>query len=134
MTVSRHSSPDHAEQLQPPQLPHIDEVGGINPKIKQVLAEFKAALEELYGDRLASLVLYGSQARCEAAADSDVDVLVVLKGEVSPGDEIWRMGEASTKLLLQYDELVSTVPMAQDRFLHHETPLMRNVRQEGVLV
>lgn len=134
MQVSSHSSLNQAKLLQPPQLPPIGEVDGISPKIRGVLAEFKKALQDLYRDRLANLVLYGSYARCEETEESDVDMLVVLKGEVSPVDEIWRMGEVKVKLRLKYDELVSVVPMAQDRFLYHETPLMRNVRQEGVLL
>lgn len=42
---------------------------------------------KFYGDRLSNLILFGSQARHESTADSDIDILLILKGEISPGDE-----------------------------------------------
>ena len=116
-------------------LPTIGEVDYLRPKIKQLLREFKQALSELYGERLASLVLYGSVARHEETEDADVDVLVVLRGKtISRFDEIRQMGDAKFELLLKFDELVSVVPMMHDDFLHRESPLLRNVRREGILV
>ncbi|MEM9487446.1 MAG: nucleotidyltransferase domain-containing protein, partial [Cyanobacteria bacterium P01_F01_bin.116] len=97
--------------------------------------EFKQKLTELYGEQLAGLVLYGSVARHEETEESDVDVLVVLNGEtISHFDEIRRMGDAKYELLLKYDELISVVPMMYSAFWHRESPLLRNVRQEGIWV
>jgi predicted nucleotidyltransferase len=44
-----------------------------------VLVKFRAALNELYGDRIERVVLFGSQARGDARPDSDYDVAVFLK-------------------------------------------------------
>lgn len=44
--------------------------------IEPLLRALRTALEELYGDRLAKLILYGSFARGEAWEGSDVDVMV----------------------------------------------------------
>jgi predicted nucleotidyltransferase len=49
--------------------------------VRAALDLLKAGLAEIYGDRLAGLVLYGSQARGDAREDSDVDVAVVLRGD-----------------------------------------------------
>ena len=135
MTLSS-TTTDKFEQVSPVdrQLPQLHEVESISAKIKQVLAEFKQALEALYGDRLITLVLYGSFARGEETEGSDVDVLVVLREMRSPFNEIRQMGDSSTELLLKYGELVSVVPMTQDKFLYRESPLLRNIRQEGVIV
>ena len=59
----------------------------INDKLKTILAKLRSHFEQLYGDRLTQMVLYGSQARGDADPDSDIDVLVVLKGQVNPGEE-----------------------------------------------
>jgi predicted nucleotidyltransferase len=48
-------------------------------EIDAVLGELRAALERLYGERLRGLYLFGSYARGDARAGSDVDVLVVLE-------------------------------------------------------
>lgn len=42
-------------------------------------ADFKQAMQDLYGDRLANVILYGSYARGDFYAESDVDFMVVLK-------------------------------------------------------
>ena len=48
--------------------------------VARALSRFRAALEGRFGNRLRELVLYGSYARGEATEDSDVDVLVVVRG------------------------------------------------------
>ncbi len=48
-----------------------------------VLALFRAAVAELYGERIERVVLYGSRARGDARPDSDYDVAVFLKGLTS---------------------------------------------------
>lgn len=136
LAVSNPHLTEQAERFrqQSEALPKIQDVEHISPKIKQVLGEFKQALEVLYGEQLASLVLYGSVARNEATEDSDVDVLVVLKGQIKATTEIRRMGNIGTKLLLQYDELISVVPMSQQDFFYRDSPLLLNIRQDGIFV
>ena len=135
MVTSDHQPTAQITGFQVDDLPTIGEVDTLSPKIKQLLQEFKQKLTELYGKRLAGLVLYGSVARHEETEDSDVDVLVVLNGEtISYFDEIQRMGDAKYNLLLKYDELLSVVPMKHDDFLQRESPLLWNVRQEGIWV
>jgi predicted nucleotidyltransferase len=55
-------------------------------KLDLVLATLRRQLEEIYGERLVRMVLYGSRARGEAEPGSDIDVLIVLKGPVNPGE------------------------------------------------
>jgi predicted nucleotidyltransferase len=43
-----------------------------------VLRKFRAALDEVYGERIERVVLYGSRARGDARPDSDYDVAVFL--------------------------------------------------------
>lgn len=57
----------------------------MNPKIQQIIQKLKIEFEELYQNRLVTLILFGLQARGDADIDSDIDVLVVLKGTVQVG-------------------------------------------------
>jgi len=55
---------------------------------QSILTDLHSRLTELYGARIDRLLLFGSQARGDAVDGSDVDVLVVLHGDVQPGEEI----------------------------------------------
>jgi predicted nucleotidyltransferase len=104
----------------------------MNPKIKVVLAELRASFEREYGERLVKLILFGSHAREDAEAGSDIDILVVLKGAVKAGDEIARMGETTAGLSLKHDVVISCVFMTEERYNNEQSPLLLNVRREGL--
>lgn len=100
--------------------------------VKIILSELRKKLEALYGDRLAHVILFGSHARGDSDADSDIDVLVVLRGKVNPGEEIQRTGEIVSGLSLENDVVISCVFMDENRFLNRNGPLLRNIRKEGI--
>jgi predicted nucleotidyltransferase len=104
----------------------------MSDKLHAILTELKTQMQELYGDRLVDLILYGSQARGDAVEGSDIDVLVVLKGEVNAGEEIDRSGGIIADISLEHSVVVSCVFMDEDRFIHRNGPLLRNVRREGI--
>ena len=100
--------------------------------ITLILNELKRELQALYGDRLIKLILFGSHARGEANPDSDIDLLAVLKSPVSQVQEISYMSELCVKILLDYNELVSIIPMSEDRFNAKTVSLLRNIQREGI--
>jgi predicted nucleotidyltransferase len=68
----------------------------------KLLAELRGQFAALYGTRFVQMVMYGSQARGEAVPGSDIDILGVLQGPVSPGKEIARTGGIIADLSLRY--------------------------------
>ena len=100
--------------------------------VREVLAEIQGALARLYGARSRRLILYGSYARGEAHEDSDIDVLLVLAGEVEPTREISRIVGITYEILLERGVHVSVMPMSEQEFLTRASPLLMNVRREGV--
>lgn len=104
----------------------------VNPELKVLLDELRRQLAQVYGERLVQLVLFGSNARGDAATDSDIDVLVVLKGPVDCGDEIERTGPLLADLSLRHGRVVSCLFMDEERFCQRNGPLLRNVRREGI--
>ena len=100
--------------------------------IQTIVNEFKREIKKLYGDRLSKVVLFGSWAKGTATNDSDIDLMVVLKGKIIPGREIDRMIDAITDLNLKYDTLISVVPVSDESFTNTISPLLLNVRREGV--
>ena len=106
----------------------------MSPKVKTILAELRSRLEALYGDRLVKLILYGSQARGDAEPDSDIDVLVVLKGPVQVGTEIERGSAITAAVSLEHDVVISSVYVPEDRYKQDRSPLFLNIEVDGVAV
>lgn len=103
-------------------------------KLNQVLADLRRQLNKLYGSRLVRLVLYGSQVRGDALPGSDVDVLVVLAGQVDPTIEIERATPITAALSLEHDIVISCVYISEERYIQENSPLLLNVRREGIAV
>ena len=104
-------------------------------KIKKILRELKKGLIEIYGDQLKAVYLFGSFARGEGRLpDSDIDVMVVLKGEF----DYWKMDKLSSELVaslsLENDVLISTKLASETKYAESKMPLYINVRKEGVAV
>jgi predicted nucleotidyltransferase len=106
----------------------------MTPKIQTILTELRCRFEVLYGERLVRMVLFGSQARGDAEPGSDIDVLVVLKGPVSPCEEIARTINDVADISLEYTEVIACIFVLEEQFERERSPLLLNVRREGVAV
>jgi predicted nucleotidyltransferase len=104
----------------------------VNEQLKPILAELKQRLTELYGERLHQLILFGSQARGDAAEDSDIDVLVVLEGGPETKAEHESRLDIMCDMNIKYELLVSMLIMDAERYRTRNSPLLINVRREGV--
>jgi predicted nucleotidyltransferase len=102
--------------------------------IKQALEDLHQSLAEIYGERLRGLYLYGSYARGDFQPDSDIDVLVVLDGEIRPSQEIDRISNRVADICLDHNVLIATFPVSEKWFKERKSPLFENVRREGVLL
>jgi len=101
-------------------------------EVSLALAELKHALHTMYGERLQGVYLYGSYARGDFHAGSDVDVLMVLAGQVRPAQAIDRVNEVVADIGLRYDLLIAIYPTSVDWLLERQSPFFKNVRREGV--
>lgn len=100
-------------------------------RIRDILKEFREELENLYENRL-KIILYGSWARGDATGDSDIDMVIVLEGKVIPGKEIDRMIDIITEINLKHGVLISIYPVSEEDYSTINSPLLINVRREGV--
>ena len=101
-------------------------------EVEHILKEFRERIGKLYGKRLRSIVLFGSWARQEATQDSDIDLAIVLEGNVVPGKEIDRMIDIITEINLAYGVLLSVYPVSEKDYATLNSPLVLNLRREGV--
>ena len=105
--------------------------------LQALLNETATGLRDIFGDKLDSVILYGSYARGDYDDESDVDVMAKL---YLTAEEIRafrpRVSELAFDIGLKYDILLSI--KLQDKAMFDEyfdaMPFFRNVAKDGVLI
>ena len=100
--------------------------------IQPILDELRRRFRDHYRTRLEKLVLFGSRARGDADPDSDIDVLVVLAGTVDGLTEIDDTIGIVADVSLKHDCVVTCVFVSNEEYRTRQSPLMMNVRREGI--
>jgi len=101
-------------------------------EVEPILREFRNRVAKLYGKRLKAIILYGSYATGRANQDSDIDLAIVLDGNVKAGKEIDRLIDIITEINLNYSVLLSVYPVSEKDYNSLKSPLMLNMRREGI--
>lgn len=104
------------------------------PRANPILAKFRAALDEMYGERIERVVLYGSQARGDAEQDSDYDVAVFLNGMNGTSDrwaELDRLAGLRVRFLDETGAFFDAKPYPAGAY-RERTLLMHEIRREGL--
>jgi uncharacterized protein len=99
-----------------------------------ILAKFRTALTEMYGDRLERVVLFGSRARGNAQPDSDYDVAIFLNGMNGPSDrwaELHKLADLRVKFIDETGAFFDAKPYPADAY-RDLSPLMHEIRREGL--
>lgn len=99
-----------------------------------MLQKLKRELVRVYGPRFRQMILHGSYARGDAQDGSDVDILLVLEDADDPLGERERLSEMLWQFALEYDAVLSVLPVDEELFASREKPLFLNVKREGVVV
>ncbi len=87
-----------------------------------------------YGPRRKGLILYGSVARDQATAGSDIDLLVLLCEPFNHFDELRRIIELLYPIQLESEQLISAKPASVDEFEFGMLQLYRNAKREGLFL
>lgn len=96
-----------------------------------VLTRLRAALDQLYGNRIERVVLFGSRARGTARSDSDYDVAIFLRELADRWEEMDRIIPLVTDIIEETGAVVHVMPYSAGAY-RERTPLMHEVRGEGV--
>lgn len=100
----------------------------------EVLQRCKAILENNYQSQFKGLILYGSVARNQASAASDIDLLVLLGQPIDYFKELRTIIDLLYPIQLESEQLISAKPVPVDEFEHGTIQLYRNAKREGVAV
>ena len=106
----------------------------LSQEILSVLASLREYVQTEYQERLDRVILFGSQARGDAQSSSDLDVLIVLQDPVNASAELDRTSHFIAQLCLDHNLLISRLFLSRSRFETENSPLLRNIRQEGIVL
>jgi predicted nucleotidyltransferase len=101
-------------------------------EIEHLFPQVRDFVQDLFGDRLAEVVLYGSFAKDRANQDSDIDLAVVLKNDGEQRQELDRLNDFIADLGLESNELFSILTISLSDFQNSRLPIYRSLREEGV--
>ena len=104
------------------------------PKLQAILTTLQRELSRILGNQFETLYLYGSQARGEAQADSDIDVLVVIRGELNYAELLAKTSAVVAQLSLENDVVISRAFVSKTRFEHEQSPFLMNARRDAIFV
>ena len=92
-------------------------------------------LKDVYGDYLVKIVLYGSYARGEQTAESDVDIAVILKDGNTE-----KMHDDMTDIVVDYEldqgVTLSVIPIEFEQYTawNKTLPFYKNIDKEGIVL
>ena len=101
---------------------------------QKVLSQCKAILQKQYGSRFRGLVLYGSEARKQARATSDIDLLVLLDSPMDYFAELRCIVDVLYPIQLESDRLISAKPAPLEDYEKGRFQLYREARRDGLVV
>ena len=103
----------------------------VEPTSDPLLSRFRAALGEMYGDRIDRVVLFGSRARGDARANSDYDVAVFLKQLPDRWKELHRLADLRVEFIDETGAFFDVLPYPAAAYAER-SPLMREIRLDGL--
>ena len=102
-----------------------------DPPKDPILSRFRAAMNEVYGDRLERVVLFGSRARGDHRPDSDYDIAVFIRNPEGLAQELDRLADVTLSILDDTGAVISAKPFEAGAW-HERTGFMAELRREGL--
>lgn len=106
-------------------------------ELNNILNKVATAYRLIYGNDLVKVLIYGSYARGDFNADSDIDIVAIVKGDRKKlQNDLKRVWDISSDLELEYGTIVSptVIPFDEYEKYKEDLPYYRNIDREGVVV
>jgi predicted nucleotidyltransferase len=107
----------------------------MDDNIRNIIYGFAVQLKEMLGKDLSKVILYGSYARGDFNANSDVDIMILVK---TPEDKLEKIEEIVFDLAydieMEHDVYISPIIKNEEQFEYwvDVLPFYHNVKTEGV--
>ena len=103
--------------------------------LNKILKEIRKVYEDVYGDKLVKVVLYGSYARGDYDNESDIDVVgIVRENRIDTQKFEKKLWVLTSEIDLKYDILTSptAIPYEEYRKYMDSLPYYKNIEKEGI--
>jgi len=101
--------------------------------MEQILIDLKKRLQEIAGDRIVRMVLYGSRARGDYSEGSDTDIAIIVRGLSREMKDTMLNRVADVEI--EYLRSLSTLILSEEDFLllkKRERRIAMDIDKEGV--
>ena len=102
---------------------------------EQIIHDIVNGTRQLLGDKLRSVVLYGSAARGDNRADSDVDIALLVNPELTR-EERSALFSFFSDLWMRTDLFFSPIDIEKNKYdtWGDVLPFYQNIRKEGIIL
>lgn len=102
---------------------------------EKILAELVSGLCTIFGKSIYQIILYGSVARNEATADSDIDIAIILTDTLTAEKKNQFLAFAA-ELDTKYERVFSIVDIERENMEKwgNILPFYKNIKKEGVVL
>src|SRR5262249_3690233 len=107
----------------------------LTPSEQQWLEAYRQALQDQFADAVEEVLIYGSKARGDASADSDLDVLLIVRDEAEARKRPMRgLGHLLAAATDVVPSILAYTRREWDQRKRSGSPFRRNVERDGVRV
>lgn len=104
----------------------------VKKEVSGLLGDLRRRLGAHYGPRMRGCYLYGSYARGDADAESDLDILIILDEIHGYWQEVEDTSDIVSELSLAHGITISPVRLREAEWKGDDSPFVRSVRGEAV--
>ncbi len=104
-----------------------------HPKLMKKISAMCRELNQIYGDYMTEVILYGSYARGEESAESDVDIALVLR-QSQTAEQRNKMTDIVVDCELDLGITISVITINRSEYLEwrNSLPFYKNIEKEGI--
>jgi hypothetical protein len=107
----------------------------MHPIIQQIAQEYKKALQDIYGNDLAELVLFGSYARGDQHSGSDVDFAILFQdNHITSLDDNLKISKFDSRFSLKYGLMFSSLTTNLNKKKTSMQGVYQEIRKEGISI
>ena len=102
---------------------------------EEMTVDIVNGLREIFGSNIIEIILYGSVARKEADAESDIDIAVIIENS-QHDDQREKFMFWNSEMDMKYDRVFSIIDIEQEKLNKwgNVLPFYKNIMKDGVVL